>query len=114
MVPHINRCKSLYLKCKKFREILRDDKNPNHMLIGMTFSAFFGETIDKGVFAVLPKDVTYAYLSYLSKNVHVADDKYMRSATNFILANSDGIDAFVKTFLCIRLAQGEIDKLKTA
>ena len=110
----IRRAKALYSQSKKFRDIIRDDKNPNNMMIGLTFSAFFGETIDRGGFMVLPRSVTYEYLRYMAKAADVGDDKYMKKVTNLILAHSDSIDAFVKAFHSIRIAQGEIDKLKSA
>ena len=50
----------------------------------------------------------------MNKAADVGDDKYMKKVTNLILANSDSIDAFVKAFHSIRIAQGEITKLQSA
>lgn len=114
IAPYINRAKALIHKAKKFRDIILDDKNPNNMLIGLTFTAYFGQSIDKSGFMVLPRNISYEYLRYMNKAADVGDDKYMKKVTNLILANSDSIDAFVKAFHSIRIAQGEITKLQSA
>ena len=112
--PYIRRAAALYKQCKVFRDIIRDDNNPNNMMIGLTFSAFFGDNIDKGFFMVIPRNIVYDYITYFTRNATVQDDKYMRTVTNLILSHSDSIETFVKAFHSIRIAQDKIDKLKSA
>lgn len=111
--PYIRRAAALYRKSKKFADLIQDDVNPNNTMIGVTFSAFFGETIDKRGFVVISRDVARDYAAYVKKRANVGDDKYMKRMTNLILAYSEQINAFVKAFHSVRVAQGEIDKLKT-
>lgn len=114
LAPHIRKAAALVKQCEPFRKIVRDEKNPNNMMIGLTFSAFFGETIDKSTFMVIPRNVAYDYLRYMRKAADVGDDKYMKGITNLVMSHSDHIDTFVKAFLSIRIAQGELDKLQSA
>lgn len=119
MAGHIRRASSLVKQCKKFRDIVIDEKNPNHMFIGLTFTSFFGTKLDRHRYMQVPRDIALDYVKYLthsnvSKKVGVIDDKYMRAITKVIMDNSKGIDSFVKAFLSIRLAQDELDKLQSA
>lgn len=114
IAPYIRRASALCRQSKKFADLIRDDVNPNNTMIGITFCAFFGDFIDKGGFVVISRDVARDYASYVKKRANVGDDKYMKRMTNLILAHSDQINAFVKAFHSVRVAQGEIDKLKTA
>ena len=41
------------------------------------------------------------------------DDKYLKKVNTLICNNSNSIDYFIKAFLSIRLAQGELNKLLT-
>ena len=77
-----------------------------------TFASFFGEKIDKNVFLAIPRDPAYDFLRYINNTPLNEDDKYMKKVTALILSHSESINAFVKAFLSIRLAQGELDKLK--
>lgn len=110
--PYIRRAAALTKKSDKFRKIICDDKNQNNTFIGFSFASYFGEILDKHQYLLLPRDVSYDFIRYLNNGPMKEDDKYMKKATSLILAHSDSIDAFVKAFLSIRLAQGELDKLK--
>lgn len=110
--PYIRRAEALTKKSSKFRRIICDDKNQNNTFIGFCFASYFGEKLDRHKFLSLPRDVSYDFIRYINTSPMKEDDKYMRKATSLILSHSDSIDAFVKAFLSIRLAQGELDKLK--
>jgi len=112
--PYIRRSEALLKKAQKFRDIITDEYVQNNMLLGYMFAAYFGEKLDKHKYLSIPRDVSYEFIRYLSKSEISKDDKYMKNATNIILAHSDSIDAFVKAFLSIRHAQGELDKLQSA
>jgi len=110
--PYIRRAEALTKKSKKFRDIITDETNNNNILVGYTFASYFGEKLDRHQFLAIPRDVSYDFIKYMNNSSVKDDDKYMRRVTSLILAHSDSIDAFVKAFLSIRLAQGELDKLK--
>ena len=112
IAPYIRRAQSLTTKCKKFRDIIIDENNTNNIALGFTFASYFGEKLDKHQYLCIPSDVPWDYLSYVKDVGVVEDDKYMKKVTALILSHSDSIDAFVKAFLSIRLAQGKLDKLK--
>ena len=112
IAPHIRRAEGLVRKAKKFRDIIIDENNPHNIAVGFTFASYFGDTIDKHQFLAIPRDVSYDFIRYVNKFYPSDDDKYMRKVTALILAHSESIDAFVKAFLSIRQAQGELDKLK--
>lgn len=112
IAPLIRRAEGLVKKSQKFRDIIIDEKNPHNIAIGFTFASYFGDTIDKHKFLAIPRDVSYDFIRYVNKYYPSDDDKYMRKVTALILAHSESIDAFVKAFLSIRQAQGELDKLK--
>ena len=111
--PHVRRAEALVKKSQKWRDVIVQEGNPVHENIGAAFASYFGSKLDKGTFFAVPRDVTYDFITYINKNSNNTDDKYMRKVTNLILAHSDYIDAFVKAFLSIRLAQGELDKLQS-
>lgn len=110
--PYIRRAEALVRKSQKFRDIIVDENNPNNIAIGFTFASYFGDVIDKHRFLAIPRDVSFDFLGYVNKVYPSDDDKYMRKVTALILSHSESIDAFVKAFLSIRQAQGELDKLK--
>ena len=110
--PYIRRSSALVDKSNKFRKLITDDNNYNNMLVGYSFASYFGEKLDKHQFLAIPRDVSYDFIRYVNSNPMTEDDKYMKRLNSLILSHSDGIDAFVKAFLSIRLAQGELDKLK--
>lgn len=115
IAPHIRRASAAVGKCKDFREIIITDKNVVCTDIGTTFAAYFGRNIDKGIYLSIPNNPAKDYVDYLEKSCRdtIRSDKYMESITKLIIYHSDYIDAFVKAFLSIRLAQGELDKLKS-
>lgn len=120
IAPHIRRAQASINKCKKFRDIVTSNDNVIYNDIGSTFARYFGKKIDRGQFMSLPKYTTKEYVEYMASSCgdiitpdKIRDDKYMESITKIILSHSDYIDAFVKAFLSIRLAQGELDKLKS-
>jgi len=120
IAPHIRRASAAVGKCKKFRDIVTNNDNVIYNDIGSTFARYFGKKIDRGQFMSLPKYTTKEYVEYMASSCgdiitpdKIRDDKYMESITKIILSHSDYIDAFVKAFLSIRLAQGELDKLKS-
>ena len=112
---HIRRAEVLVKKSKKFRDIMNRSKNPVYEVIRTTFTSYFGRKLDKGIYFAIPTNITDEYIGYLEAfcKGFVASDKYMESLIKVILYHSDDIDAFVKAFLSIRLAQGELDKLKS-
>ena len=112
IAPHIRRAEALVKQASKFRDIIIDENNSNNIVLGYTFASFFGEKIDKNVFLAIPRDPAYDFLRYINNTPLNEDDKYMKKVTALILSHSESINAFVKAFLSIRLAQGELDKLK--
>lgn len=114
IAPYIRRAEALTKKSKKFRDLITDETIELNMLIGFTFAAYFGEKLDRFKYLSVPRDVTYEFVKYMNKSVTTKDDKYMRRVTALILSHSDSIDAFVKAFISIRLAQGELDKLRSS
>ena len=114
LAPHVRRAAALTKQAKKSRDIITDDKSVTCMLIGLSFASYFGEKLDKDRYMLIPRDITDDYLIYLINSPEKRDDKYMKQVTNLIQANRKGIDSFVKAFLSIRVAQGELDKLQSA
>ena len=114
IAPYIRRANALVKKSKKFRDIVVDEQNPTNNLIGMCFASYFGNKLDKTKFFLVPRDITIDFLRFMTEFTEKQDDKYMKKVANLIASHSDSIDAFVKAFLSIRLAQGELDKLKSA
>ena len=115
IAPHIRRAQAAIKKCDKFRDIITSEDTIMHTDIGTSFAMYFGAVIDKGVFLSIPSNTAKDYLKYVSKNCtsDMTSDKYMERVTKVILHHSDYIDAFVKAFLSIRLAQRELDTLKS-
>lgn len=114
LAPHIRRAAGLVKQSQKFRDIITDDKSIVSMFIGLSFATYFDEKLDKDRFILIPRNVTEDYIQYVLNGPNGEDDKYMKQVTNLIRANRKGIDSFVKAFLSIRVAQGELDKLQSA
>jgi len=114
IAPYIRRANALVKKSQKFRDIVSDEVNPTNNMIGICFASYFGHKLDSKKFFLVPRDVTIDFLRFMAQVTREQDDKYMKQVTNLIVAHSDYIDAFVKAFLSIRLAQSELDKLKSA
>jgi hypothetical protein len=113
IAPHIRRAEALVRKSQKFRDIICDEENQYNHIVGLMFSAYFGEKIDKYKYTAVPRDISFDFLGYIKNHPISDDDKYMKKVTTLILSHSDQIDAFVKAFLGIRLAQSELDKLQS-
>jgi hypothetical protein len=122
IAPHIRRASAAVNKCKKFRDIITSEDNLFGIDIGSSFASYFGKKVDKGTFLVVPKSAAKEYIEFLETNFKenaksnyygISTDKYIKIITTVIFDNSDYIDAFVIAFLSIRLAQGELDKLKS-
>ena len=114
IAPHIRRASAAVNKCKKFRDIVTSDENVVCIDIGSTFASYFGQKVDKGMYLAIPRSASKEYVQFLETSCKdiFKSDKYMESITKLILYHSDYIDAFVKAFLSIRLAQRELDTLK--
>ncbi len=112
---YIRRAASEMRKCKKFRDIVTSEESVMHTDIGTSFIKYFDAKVDNGKFMAIPSNTAKEYVSFLEKYYTSSNtsDKYMEKITKVILYHSDYIDAFVKAFLSIRLAQGELDKLKS-
>ncbi len=113
--PHVRRAQALVKKSQKFRDIITSERDIISSVIATTFSAYFGNQLDRGLYLAIPSNVTKDYVEFIEaacKDFKLTD-KYMEKITKVILYHSDYIDAFVKAFLSIRLAQGELDKLKS-
>jgi len=120
IAPYIRKANASVVKCKKFRDIITSDDRFVFGDIGDTFTRYFGSKIDKGPFLALPNKITVDYVYFLSTSCSdilskdkFNNDKYMERIVNVILSHSDHINAFVRAFLNIRIAQGELDKLKS-
>jgi len=113
IAPHIRRAEALVRKCEKFRNIILDETSLSNISLGYMFCSYFGEKIDKHQFLAIPRSITTDFIRYLSISEFRKDDKYMKKATSLVIAHSDSIDAFVKAFMSIRYAQGELDKLQS-
>ena len=113
--PHVRRAQALVKKSQKFRDIITSERDLVGTVIGSTFSAYFGNKLDRGLYLAIPSDISKDYIEFIEvacKDFKISD-KYMEGIIKVILHHSDYIDAFVKAFLSIRLAQGELDKLKS-
>ena len=115
IASYIRRAQVAMRKCKKFRDIITSEDSVIHTDIGSSFTNYFETKIDNGTFIAIPNNTAEEYVSFLEKyyKSSITSDKYMEKITKIILYHSDYIDAFVKAFLSIRLAQGELDKLKS-
>ena len=113
--PHVRRANALVKKCGKVRDIITKENDVVSTVVATTFSTYFGKKIDCGPYLAIPSDVSKDYIEFIEiacKGYKITD-KYMEGIIKVILQHSDYIDAFVKAFLSIRLAQGELDKLKS-
>ena len=115
IAAHIRRASAAMRKCKKFRDIITSEDTVIHTDISSSFTNYFENKIDNGAFIAIPNNTAEEYVQFLEKHyaTNASSDKYIEKITKVILYHSDYIDAFVKAFLSIRLAQGELDKLKS-
>jgi len=111
VAPHIRSCESFMRKSKRFRDLINQETALSE-IIGSIFVLFFDEKIDKRKFMSIPRDTSTDFLVFFGTCVAAMDDKYIKKAQKIIISLSDDINYFVRAFHSIRLAQGEIDKLK--
>lgn len=113
VAPYIRRAKALAKSSDSFRTILSADENTLDGFIGTLFVLYFEEKVDKKGFVVVSRDPSYDFLKFITKVSSQLDitDKYIHNATTKILANAKAIDSFIKAFMSIRQAQGELNKL---
>ena len=113
----ITRAKALVRKAKPFRDFINRDDEQISALVGLTFCQYFDQYIDKGKFVAIPKDPSYDFVKYMGgllKHGAKLDDKYLKKAVNLVLSYSDAIDAFVKAFHSIKMAEDMVNKLQTS
>ena len=111
VAPHIRSCESFMRKSKRFRDLINQETAMSE-IIGSIFVLFFEEKIDKRKFMSIPRDASTDFLVFFGTCVGAMDDKYIKKAQKIIISLSEDINYFVRAFHNIRLAQGEIDKLK--
>ena len=116
--PYINRANAMVRRAQPFREmILNEPDNEIIEIMASSFVLYFDACVDKGKFLSIAKDPAFEFVKYVSglmKNGIRLDDKYLKKVNTLICNNSDSIDYFIKAFLSIRLAQGELNKVLTA
>lgn len=113
IAPYIRRAKALVKSSDSFRTILGAEDNTFDGFIGTLFVLYFEQKVDKKGFVVVSRDPSFDFISFVNKFSGQLDitDKYIHTATTKILANAKAIDSFIKAFMSIRLAQGEMNKL---
>jgi len=109
----IRQCEAHMRKSRKFRTFINLE-NPLSDIVGSVFVLFFDEKIDKNQFMAIPRDPGTDFLLYFGGTVGNMDDKYIKKAQKIIISQSEDINYFIRAFHSIRLAQGEIDKLKNS
>jgi len=115
--PHIKKAEAMLRKAKPFRDMLVNDTNEIHDIIAQCFVVYFDTYVDKGRFVAISKDPSFEFVKYVSGMMGTGmrlDDKYLRKVNTLICRYSDSIDAFIKAFLNLRIAQDELSKLITA
>ena len=116
--PYINRASAMLKKAQPFRELLINEPNNEIVeILASCFVLYFDAFVDKGKFVAVSKDPAFEFVKYVSGLMSTGvrlDDKYLKKVNHLICSNSDYIDAFVKAFLSLRIAQGELNKLITA
>ena len=118
--PYIRRAEAFIKKSEPFRRLLRMDDGDNrlHDIIGIAWANYFEHEINKGKFMVIPRDVAIDFMMYFGnmlksgKTDKMASDKYMQKAQRLILSYDKSIDAFIKAFHSIRLANEKYLSLK--
>ena len=113
----ITRAKALVAKAKPFREFITKDDVQISALVGLSFCQYFDQYIDRGKFVSIPKDPAFEFVKYMGgmlKHGARIDDKYLKKAVNLVLSYSDAIDAFVKAFHSIKMADDLVNKLQTS
>ncbi len=116
--PYIRRADAMLKKADPFREMLINDKNNEIAeILASCFVLYFDAYVDKGRFVAVAKDPAFEFVKYVSGMMGTGvrlDDKYLKKVNTLICRNADYIDAFIKAFLNLRIAQSELTKLITA
>ena len=117
IAPYINRANAMLRKSQAFREMILNEPNDEIIeIMSSTFVLYFDACVDKGKFISIAQDPAFEFVKYVSglmANGIRLDDKYLKKVNTLICNNSNSIDYFIKAFLSIRLAQGELNKLLT-
>ena len=117
IAPYIRKAESFIKTSEPFRKLLRmeDQDNRLHDIIGLAWANYFENKINKGKMLVIPRDPSVEFMMYFSgmlKTDRMATDKYMQKAQRLILSYEKSIDAFIKAFHSIRLANEKYNSLK--
>lgn len=115
--PYIRRAEAFTKKSEPFRRLLRMDDGDNrvHDIIGIAWANYFEHKINKSKFMLIPRDPATDFMMYFGsmlKTERMASDKYMQKAQRLILSYDKSIDAFIKAFHSIRLANEKYLSLK--
>jgi len=115
--PYIRRAESFIKRSEPFRKLLRLDNGEDKILdtIGIVWAHYFEHKINKGKYMVIPKDASLDFMEYFGSMVQkdkFPDDKYIKKAQRIILSHEKSIDAFIKAFHSIRLANDKYLSLK--
>jgi hypothetical protein len=114
--PYIRRAESFIKISEPFRKLLRLDDGKDKLLdaIGVAWAHYFEHKINKK-YMVIPKDVSLDFMEYfgsMAQKDKFPDDKYIKKAQRIILSHEKSIDAFIKAFHSIRLANDKYLTLK--
>ena len=115
--PYIRRAEAFIKTSEPFRRLLRMDDGENrvHDIIGIAWANYFENKINKGKYMVIPRDASIEFMMYFGsmlKGDRMESDKYMQKAQRLILSYEKSIDAFIKAFHSIRLANEKYLSLK--
>ena len=114
--PYIRRAESFIKISEPFRKLLRLDDGKDKLLdaIGVVWAHYFEPKIIKN-YIVIPKDASLDFIEYfgsMAQKDKFPDDKYIKKAQRIILSHEKSIDAFIKAFHSIRLANDKYLSLK--
>ena len=114
--PYIRRAESFIKISEPFRKLLRLDDGKDKLLdaIGVVWAHYFEHKINKK-YIVIPKDASLDFMEYfgnMAQKDKFPDDKYIKKAQRIILSHEKSIDAFIKAFHSIRLANDKYLTLK--
>ena len=114
--PYIRRAESFIKISEPFRKLLRLDDGKDKLLdaIGVVWAHYFEHKINKK-YMVIPKDASLDFMEYfgsMAQKDKFPDDKYIKKAQRIILSPEKSIDAFIKAFHSIRLANDKYLSLK--
>jgi len=114
--PYIRRAESFIKISEPFRELLRLDDGKDKLLdaIGVVWAHYFEHKINRK-YMVIPKDASLDFMEYfgsMAQKDKFPDDKYIKKAQRIILSHEKSIDAFIKAFHSIRLANDKYLSLK--